>query len=146
MSVVAELAATFSPAPLFLLPPYTVSQIFSSLFKHWKWSFCFCFFFQQQQKKMNYVDTIYMSHPDLQRAGWGKHPRRGGGILRKVLFCVLPWWGIFNHIKRPPWEKKIHTHKYIQTSLLNHRKNELVLLLRIRQSQGTACWQIYLTF
>lgn len=46
----------------------------------------------------------------------------------------------FYHIKRPPWEKKIHTHKYIQTSLLNHRKNdELVLLLRIRQSQGTAC-------
>lgn len=43
----------------------------------------------------------------------------------------------FYHIKRPPWEKK-YTHT--QTSLLNHRKNdELVLLLRIRQSQGTAC-------
>lgn len=136
----------FASSPLPAATLHCFTNIFLSL-QTLKMKFLFLFlFFQQQQKKMNYVDTIYMSHPDLQRAGWGKHPRRGGGILRKVLFCVLPWWGIFNHIKRPPWEKKIHTHKYIQTSLLNHRKNELVLLLRIRQSQGTACWQIYLTF
>lgn len=60
----------------------------------------------EKKKKMKYVDIVYMSHTDLQRVGWDKHPRRGGGILRKVLVCVLPWWGIFSTEKDHPGEKK----------------------------------------